>query len=120
MPATYSDEYIERWGNVYVANHIKNTGVPFDQFLRRPNEHLVNFMNTKPPLCDNGPYPLLQSQISVQQNLAFQNLLDELTEEGEADHHGKIVELHGDHLVEPIRQYQPAKKWKTNTRRKLS
>ena len=117
---TYSDEYLDCWGDVYVANNIADMGIPFDMFLARPNDHMVALLDCRPPLSDNGPYPLLPAQISICEKLHRHERVLQLINEGEADHNGNVVELHGDRLMTPMHHHDAPKKWKTNTRRKQS
>ena len=116
---TYSDEYLHCWGEVYLNNKISEHHVPFDLFLQEPNGYLLRLQNNRPVVTE-GTRPLLPVQIAVLNRLQQEDMIRELEDQGEADHKGNTLELHGDHLMAPIHHRDAPKKWKTNTRRKHS
>jgi hypothetical protein len=63
---TYPDEYIEHWGNVFLANPIvRRRGVLFTAFLVAPEEILAAV--AMPLLVDlDEPLPLMPAQRKVQ------------------------------------------------------
>lgn len=61
MP-TYSDEYIEHWGQIFEQHNLYAYGIRFDCFLEVPNEILAAF-------ASGTYYPLLIRQRDVQERM---------------------------------------------------
>jgi hypothetical protein len=72
VPRTYDDDYIERWGDEYVAHpYLRAIGISFEQFLQFPRELLESAsVTTLIPLPEAHKfYPLLPKQRAVQERV---------------------------------------------------
>lgn len=108
---SYSDEYIDFWGGVFIDNKLRDIGITFEFFLLDPVACLES-RYTGIDLVDH--YPLLAQQVVVEHRLQMDALDKEteaLLEMGSGD-----IEQHGDRLIQPFYHYAKSKKWKINTR----
>ena len=102
---TYSDEYIDCWGEVFVHHDLfARHSVRFETFLQAPDEILIACMQS-----ELDYEPLLPEQKRVQERLDQETEITSIN--------GQPVELHGDHLLQPTHKRSPSKGYKTNTRR---
>ncbi len=70
---TYSDEYLDFWGEIYLANPaVRLSGIAFDDFLRAPQTHL---RAATAPLVDDDDdeRPPLAAQQAVADRLAAED-----------------------------------------------
>ena len=86
----YSDEYINYWGELYTDNNLRLVQC-FDDFLKNP----VPFLTAK--------IAMAKSAKAIQDELVTVK--------------GRVVELHGDRLIQPLHKRQKVRAWKTNTNR---
>ena len=107
---TYSDEYIEHWGLIFTANQLQHRNIRFDIFLQAPREIMraLTFGTPMPNISGNEYLPLLPRQAAVRADLDRQDLIEAVTTAMESlpgDHND--LEMHGDHMIEPMRRRVP-------------
>ena len=83
MP-TYTDEYIEKWANVFLKNRLSEYGIIFEIFLQFP-QSILDAVNQR------DFQPLLPGQMRVQKRLGIK---DQLARERRAY---MAVQLRSDH-----------------------
>jgi len=112
---TYSDEYINYWGEMFVMNNFQSTGIRFDEFLVLPKEYTeaITFELATP--LQHDFYPLMRSQKKIQEHLDLEAEMD-----AEFERRGHVVELHGPRTIEPMHHRAPARKWKTGTSKRAA
>ena len=97
---TYSDEYLDHWGDVYVANYALFTArnVLFETFLLDPWAILTAVTFGFPlPSGEDGFYPLLPAQKAIQERLineeADQEMVDYQRRVREAMRHAISLQM---------------------------
>ena len=94
---TYSDEYIDRWAEVYLRLGVKRYGILFETFLRFPEE-IVKGIEAE------SFRPLLPSQEAVQARLdRAEAAMIQAAHENSLEPRGVCVR--GDKLIEPLRHH---------------
>ena len=117
---TYSDEYIDYWGDVFVENNLAGKNILFECFLDYPVDTLAAVVFCQAmPLGDDEYYPLLYRQKKVQSRIDKHIEAEDIQEEmdNRFERKGHVVEMIGNRNVERFHHYSHPKKWKTNTRR---
>ena len=102
---TYTDEYIDFWGDIYTANPaLFQRGILFHAFLEAPVELLTAvYQQTALPLQDDEDfYPLLPAQQRVSDRLMAEEIADEL--EQYIERQEGLVFRNGAY-VEPLRHH---------------
>jgi len=82
--ATYTDEQLEHWGEVFVNQDISDYGVSFEQFLTQPEEY------SRKAIIIRG-----------------------LSEVVETLKHEPDMQQRGSQMISPTRHNAPTKQWKT-------
>lgn len=97
MRSYFPDEYIDRWGQVFLANPGLRLNWSFIEFLQAPEALLAEHVRLYArPAEDDEPTMLLPAQMEVAQDLAEQwGDLDEIPQ----------AELRGGRLIEPLRHH---------------
>lgn len=107
----YGDEYLDHWGEIYAANHLRSRGILFEMFLRYPAEIMqaVGFGCALPLPAGETFYPLLPRQRAVQERL---DTLDAAEARADAElarttarpgpHVLEVPALHGDRLIQSM------------------
>ena len=91
MP-TYTDEYIEKWANVFLKNRLSEHGIIFEIFLQFP-QNILDAIN------ERDFEPLLPQQAYVQKRLGIK---DQLARERRAY---MSVQLRGGHYIKPMHHH---------------
>jgi len=96
----YSDEHIEHYGRLFVANDLhRRTGLRFETFMRDP-EHWLQHLVWRETPADEAPRPLLSAQRQVQARVDMAILAEEAAAEVE-----RRAQLRGAHMIEPLKHH---------------
>lgn len=97
----YSDEYLERWTQVYEARHLRARGILLETFLEAPEEILAAVTYWRPARLLPGPVqaepefrPLLPRQLAVAMRLRRQEGFGRLCEAVEVELQRRIEREH--------------------------
>ncbi len=112
----YSDEYIEHWAGIYLANETAKNEIYFEGFLKDPQAFIdaINATETLNASLDelDTLLPILERD-DVNEDEAMQEEMDSRYERK-----GHVIEMQGNKTIERFHHHDPAKKWKTNAHAK--
>lgn len=96
---TYSDAFLNYWGDVYLRQRVAQYGISFWAFLLDPHHHMRRI--------DGGEYrPLLPAQIQVAARLSHDEAMAEL-QQAEADAQVQALEHDADVVFRDGRFIEP-------------
>jgi len=108
----YSDEYIDKWANVFIANDLYHLyGIEFIAFIYNPERCLANAL-FKPDAVSDDMLPLLPEQRKV---AATQKAIEQIRDA--CTNRGLAIEHRNDKFIQPMGS-KLIKKWKTGGRKK--
>lgn len=113
----YSDEELDRWGEIYTANRLHARGILFETFLRHPQEILAAVVGWVQHIEEDQP-SLLPSQRQVVDRLDREELDEELAARSEhalLKHDYRVIEMHGNQYVQPMHSRVPCGKRRTGS-----
>lgn len=106
----YTDDELNHWGEIYVANHVgrRSAGMTFERFIANPQGYLqaLVFDMAMPLEDDEEHYPPLPEQRIVAARIAAVDSFALFAEQLEERLlHGLDARRQDNHLIEPLRHH---------------
>jgi len=114
MMQTYSDEYLEHWGEIYLACDAAKSTIYFEVFLQNPQAFMDAITATEQLHGSLDKLEMLLPIIKRDEVNDDEAIQEEI--EKRFERKGHVVEMHGHKNIERLRHRECPKKWKTNTR----